>query len=180
MQDKKKHFSNIYDQYASRIYRYVFLKVNSHHVAEDLSSDVFVRIWEVIKTDSKIENIQAYIYQTARNMIVNHYRLNSRYKVVSVEEKTDILEDTATAEEKVGITLEMDRVKKALEGLSDDYQNYIIWRYLDELSVPEIAQIMGKSEESVRVGTHRALQSLRKTMQEPSLATKLEAAVEGV
>ena len=55
----------------------------------------------------------------------------------------------------------MEQIRVALLTLKDDYQNYVIWRYLDELSVPEIAQITGKSEPSVRVGVHRALRALK-------------------
>jgi len=59
------------------------------------------------------------------------------------------------------LSLEMDRIQKALATMQDDYQNLIIWRYLDELSMAEIAQITGKTEENVRVGIHRALQALK-------------------
>jgi RNA polymerase sigma-70 factor (ECF subfamily) len=51
-----------------------------------------------------------------------------------------------------------------LTNLKDEYQDVIIYRYLDELSVPEIAKIMGKSEGTIRVLLHRALTALRKEL----------------
>ena len=54
---------------------------------------------------------------------------------------------------------------KILSKLKEDYQNYIIWRYLDELSISEISQIAGKSQQSVRVGVHRALQALKRELE---------------
>ena len=55
----------------------------------------------------------------------------------------------------------MEQIKRALVNLRDEYQNFIIWRYLDEMSISEIAQITEKSEGSVRVGVHRALAALK-------------------
>jgi len=56
---------------------------------------------------------------------------------------------------------DMIEVKKALSQLKDDYQNIIIWHYLDDFSAKEISQILGKSEGSIRVLIHRALKSLK-------------------
>ena len=51
--------------------------------------------------------------------------------------------------------------ERTLNNLKEDYQDVIIYRYLDELSVPEIAKIVQKSEDAVRVSLHRALKSLK-------------------
>lgn len=161
MEEIKQEFEKIYDQYVEKIYRFIYLKVSSQEIAEDLSSEVFVRIWESHEKGRIQSNVQAYIYQVARNVVVDHYREKGRFQVVSVEKHIEVLEGDFDIEEQAGLNMEMERVQKALADLSDDYQNYIIWRYLEELSVPEVAQITGKSEESVRVGTHRALQALK-------------------
>lgn len=161
MHKNKEKFSNIYDQHAPKIYRFIFLKVSSKETAEDLSAEVFSRTWNVYMKKEEIKNIQAYLYQIARNVVADHYREKGKYKAVSIESGLDIPEQGSTLEQQAGISLEMERVAKALKSLSGDYQDFIIWRYLDELSVDEIAQIIGKSKESVRVGVHRALQVLK-------------------
>lgn len=105
--------------------------------------------------------MQAYLYQVARNVVADHYRIG-KITTISVEEEIgDIIDPADFVEEKAFQTLEMERIKKALSALKEDYQNFVILRYIEELSVPEVAQITGKSEESVRVGTHRALQALK-------------------
>ena len=64
--------------------------------------------------------------------------------------------------EKRSIVLsDMEQVRTALVGLKEDYQNVVIWHYLDDLPVPEIAKIMGRPEGTVRVMLHRALKELR-------------------
>lgn len=162
MSDINTYFSEIYDQYVKKIYRFVYLKVSSVQDAEDLSSEVFLRLFKHLQ-DSRpaIENPQAFLYQIARNVIADHYR-GRKVKILSIEKTTIEFEDIGEmTHERAEVSIEMDRIKQAISQLKDDYQNLIIWRYIDELSVPEIAQITGKTEENVRVGVHRALQALK-------------------
>lgn len=161
-----EEFGQIYDQYVKKIYRFIFLKVSSLEIAEDLCSDVFVRTLNHSQ-QSEIENIQAFLYQVARNTIADHYRERMRFQIVSIEEASVIADSGDSAFEQAAISSEMEVVKRTLASLQDDYQNLIIWRYLDELSIPEIAEITGKTEGNVRVGVHRALQELKTKMETP-------------
>ena len=162
MEEINQYFSQIYDQYVKRIYRFIYLKVSLTETAEDLSSEVFLRMYKHIqKNNPSIENPQAFLYQIAKNVVADHYR-GKKVSIVSIEKTTIEIEDISERTREQGeISLEMDRIRQAIAQLQDDYQNLIIWRYVDELTVPEIAQITGKREENVRVGLHRALQSLR-------------------
>lgn len=160
MEELKAKFSKIYDQYIYKIYRFIYLKVNSQDLAEDLTSEVFVEAWEsYVEKEAQIENVQAYIYRIARNVLADHYRKNTPPILPLENQELEDPEDPLS--EQANAILEMERIKKALLNLNDEYQNFIIWRYLDELSIPEIAQITGKTEENVRVGIHRALNALK-------------------
>ena len=64
-------------------------------------------------------------------------------------------------EEMSFIQSDLERVKAALVNINDDYREVIVWYYLDELKVPEIAKILNKSEPTVRVLIHRALHALK-------------------
>jgi RNA polymerase sigma factor (sigma-70 family) len=61
---------------------------------------------------------------------------------------------------------DFNRAKKAMSYLNDDYQNVLIWRYLDSMEVLEIAKLLGRSEEATRVVISRALKQLREKMEE--------------
>ncbi|MEK7542502.1 MAG: sigma-70 family RNA polymerase sigma factor [Patescibacteria group bacterium] len=158
-----EQFGEIYDQYIGKIYRFIILKVESQEVAEDLCSEVFLRVFGEFQKNS-IENIQAFLYQVARYTIADYYRKRASMKVVSIEEAGELVEETSSLFEEVMMSVQIEEVRKALGHLRDEYQNLIIWRYLDELSIQEIAQIMGKTEGSVRVGIHRALGALKSQM----------------
>jgi len=144
IEEIQENFSKIYDQYVTKIYRFIYLKVSSQEVAEDLSSEVFMRTWETYRSESsKIENIQAYLYKVARNIIADHYRTR-KVRIVSVEDNFDLLntpKDHPSRRE------------------TDTY--YITDTDILRTQMTVIAQITGKTEENVRVGIHRALQALK-------------------
>jgi RNA polymerase sigma-70 factor, ECF subfamily len=75
----------LYDRYINQIYRYVYFRLASQMESEDLTEMVFLKTFEVIRQNrTKIDNFKAWIYRTAHNLVVDHYRL--RKKPVSLEE----------------------------------------------------------------------------------------------
>lgn len=171
MEDIQKKFSKIYDQCIEKIYRFVFVKVNSQETAEDITSKVFIRGWEAFKksqnpmtNDQKIENPRAFLYQIARNLIIDHYREKGRTQIVSADCGPQIADPRTNIEEKAIINADLAVVKTALKDLNDDHQNVIIWHYLDDLPIKDVAKLLDRSEEATRVLLHRALNSLREKL----------------
>jgi len=164
MADQRKIFSNIYNQYVGKIYRFIFIKVSSQEIAEDLTSETFLRGWKVFKEREDIENPSAFLYQIARNLIVDHYRDKGKAKIVSAE-YTPVVDPREDLEKKAILGSDIELIRLALANLTDDHQNVIIWRYLDELSIPEIAKILNKPEGTVRVTLHRALKTLKNELE---------------
>ncbi len=161
MSNLKKIFSKIYDQYIDKIYRFIFLKVNSVEVAEDLTSETFLRGWEAFQAKkAEIENPSAFLYQIARNLIVNHYREKSKAQIVSAE-IAPIADPRQNLEEKAILASDLNLIRSALAELKEDYQNVIIWYYLDDLSIKEIAKMLDRTEPAIRVLIHRALKALK-------------------
>lgn len=160
MADYHKKFSKIYDQYIDKIYRFVFLKVSSQEIAQDLCSETFLRGWEAYKDNPNIENPSAFLYRIARNLVIDHYREKGRTQFVSTETVL-ITDPNPGIEEKAVFNSDLDQIKAVLADLKADYQDVIIWHYLDDLSIPETAKMLGRTEETTRVLLHRALKSLR-------------------
>lgn len=161
MANLRKIFSKIYDRYINKIYRFIFFKVNSQEIAQDLTSETFLKTWETYKNGNpEIENIQAYLYKTARNLVIDFYREKGKVQIVSAENPL-IPDPVQNLEEKAMLTSDVNIIKQALTTLKDDYQNVIIWHYLDDLPISEISQMLGRTEEATRVLLSRALQALR-------------------
>lgn len=166
MRDLKKEFEEIYDQYIEKIYRFIFLKVNTQEIAEDLTSEVFLRCWKAYQASSnEIQNIQAFLYQIARNLVIDHYRAKGKAQFVSIDE-TPIIDPSSGIEEKSFISSDLNNIKFALSKINDDYKEVIVWHYVDDLPIVEIAKILNKSEGAVRVMLHRALECLKKEVKE--------------
>lgn len=162
MANQRKIYSEVYDKYVSKIYRFIFLKVKSAEIAEDLTSEVFMRGWQSFKEkQDKIENVQAFLYQIARNLLADHYRQSAKAQLVSVEYAPPLSDAKQDLEEMSFIQSDMERVKAVLANINEDYREVIIWYYLDELKVSEIAKMLDKSEPAVRVLIHRALNALK-------------------
>lgn len=158
---KKEIFTQIYDQYVERIYRFVFLKVNSPEIAEDITSETFLKGWKAFQAPGfKIENTSSFLYQIARNLVTDFYRQKEKFTIVTIENVT-LPDWENTPDQQADLSNEMTLIRTALANLKDDYQDIIIWRYLDELSISEISKILDKSEGAVRTMLHRALQALK-------------------
>ncbi|MDP2641140.1 MAG: RNA polymerase sigma factor [Candidatus Yanofskybacteria bacterium] len=170
MEEPKEYFSKIYDQYVAQIYRFVYLKTGSQDIAEDLAAEVFVRAWESYQAslgpeEATIDNMRAFLYGIARNIVADHYRREKKVRVVSVEETQIEVEYYSDGlEEQVSVRIEVEKIQRVIVDLPQDYQDLIIWRYLEEMSVPEIAELTGKTEDNVRVGLHRGIKMLREKL----------------
>jgi RNA polymerase sigma-70 factor (ECF subfamily) len=167
MGDLKKKFSKIYDQYINKIYRFIFLKVNSREIAQDLTSETFLRAWKAFQKignpESKIRNPPAFLYRVARNLVTDYYRQKARVQIVSAEDNK-IIDPRIDLEEKAVLDSDFESIKRALNGLNEDYQNVLIWRYIDDLSISEIANLLDRTEGATRVLIHRALNVLRQKL----------------
>ncbi|MFC1629773.1 RNA polymerase sigma factor [Patescibacteria group bacterium] len=174
MKNPKEFFSKIYDQYIDKIYRFIFVKTGSQEIAEDLCSETFLRGWKAFEkshkpsfNNKKIENLPAFLYQIARNLVADHYREKSKTQIISTESTSwqgQIIDSKTNLEEEAMLKSDIENIRLALINLKEDYQTVIIYRYLNDISMPEIAKNMDKSEQAVRVTLHRALKALKKEL----------------
>lgn len=166
----EQQFLELYDANVGKIYRYVFFRVGSEEQAQDLTSEVFLKSWQYINNQptvnsKQLKNPRAFFYQIARNLIADFYRQKDRLPI-SLEEIADksIADRAHSPSDLAAVSLDMDSVKKALLRLSDDYREVIIWRYLDELEIKEISEILDKRENNVRTILSRALTELKEIL----------------
>ncbi len=160
----KEAFGELYDVYAPKIYRFVRLKVDSQETAQDLTSEAFLRIWQHIQRQRKIrERFQALLYKITRNLIIDFYR-NKSVREILIEdnlEEFSKIEDNNTSDELIIRQEEMKEVRRAIAQIHPSYQDVIVWHFIDELSISEIAEIVEKNEGTVRVLIHRAVKALK-------------------
>jgi RNA polymerase sigma-70 factor, ECF subfamily len=159
----------LYDRYINQIYRYVYFRLTSQMESEDLTEMVFLKTFEVIRQDrTKIDNFKAWIYRTAHNLIIDHYRL--RKNLVPLEEAVRLHDPKPSPEMEIlngEEHIALQRVIAKLEGVS---QQVITCRFINGLSYEETAQIMRMKPGNVRVIQFRALQKLRELLKKEEVA----------
>jgi|SRR3989344_1243806 len=160
---KREGFTKIYQDYIEKIYRFVYLKVNTRDSAEDITSKVFLKCWEAYK-DTKIDNMNAFLYRTANNAVIDYYRENSKKNIISSEYMASFADMKPSAFDRSAVSAEVERIKLALNEIKKEYQDIIIWHYLEDMTIKEIAELTGKTEGNVRVMAHRGLAALRKIL----------------
>ncbi|MCK5123070.1 MAG: RNA polymerase sigma factor [Candidatus Pacebacteria bacterium] len=171
---KKEAFSEIYDFYVVRIFRFIYLKTSSRETAEDLASEVFLRYWKRIKKGMKDkrlsesianDKIKPFLYKISRNLIIDFYRKKEVLTVeINEEIKEKIKDQGKDILAEISAKQEVEEMMKALHKIKGEYREVIILRYIEELSITEVAEIMGKSGDSVRVLSHRAIKSLKRVV----------------
>jgi RNA polymerase sigma-70 factor, ECF subfamily len=156
-------FLEVYDAYAEKIYRFVYYKVENRETAEDLSQTTFFKVWEYV-SDSRghIENIQAFLYQIARNLVFDHWRGKGKESLPLLEEVFKKIDDTPTLEERIDGYLDWQLARQALQKISENYKEVILMKYLEELSVEEISKVLKKDKNNVYVLIHRATAALKR------------------
>jgi len=155
MQANQRKFSKIYDTYVESIYRFIYIKVNSQEIAQDLTSEVFLRVWKSYQKQN-LKNPRAFLYTTARHIVIDYYRTNKRTISIESIDIEDSAQDIGKKEEASSL------IQQNIRKLKEDYQNVLILRYVDDLSITEISKILDKTKGATRTLLHRALSELRK------------------
>jgi RNA polymerase sigma factor (sigma-70 family) len=155
-----QEFVDLYDQYFDKIYQFVFYRTMHKELAEDLTSQVFMKAWEKFDTyDTSKGSFSAWIYQIARNTIIDNHR--TRKDFVDLESAAEPEVDPRFAEN-IDASNSLSRIRQYLNGFSEEQRSIVIMRVWDELSYKEIADILGKSEASCKMSFSRSMAKIHK------------------
>lgn len=150
----------LYEHYQRGIYRYLFYRVGDMQTAEDLTSEVFLRMIEKLPNYSgRSLTFKAWLFQIARNLSIDHYRRMNIRKDVQLAD--DYPEGGDEPLEMITKDLTSEKLYHALVELPENQRDVIIMRFVVGMPVREVAQSLHKSENSVKGLQRRALMSLR-------------------
>lgn len=163
-------YARLYDRYVVAIYRFVFLKLPTKEIAEDVTSETFLKCWQYVQANHEVRNIRALLYRIARNLVADNYRKID--KTVSLNaavtndpavtssllqgDPSDLDRGRAMVEAKADVSLLLTHLSR----LKEDYHDVLALRLIDGLGFGDIAQILEKTPGHVRVIYHRALKAL--------------------
>lgn len=162
---KEQFFSQIYDDYVDKIYRFVFFKVESELVAQDITSEIFTRLWKQIYLNKEIKNPSAFLYTAAKNMLTDHYRAKAKRPDDLGEAAVLVKDEKQNLVEKAVLASDMEQVKKAMNQLTDEHRQALSLYYIDQSPISDVAKSLGKSAGATRVILSRGMKRLREIME---------------
>jgi RNA polymerase sigma-70 factor (ECF subfamily) len=162
-------FGELYDKYVDQVYRYIAYRVASSQLAEDLTSETFLRALRRISSFTwQGRDVGAWFVTIARNLIADHYK-SGRYRL---ELTTDDVSDSSSAPVQAGPETEVLEAMQnkvlleAVKQLNAEQQECIVLRFLQGLSVSETAQIMNKNDGAIKALQYRAIRTLGRLLPE--------------
>jgi RNA polymerase sigma factor (sigma-70 family) len=153
-------FRMFYERYVSLVYRYIRFRINSDQDAEELTSEVFVKVWNSVQSyEWRGVPIKAWLFRIAHNLIVDKFR-RKRFTLTSLS--TWFSSNGHQEYERIE---EQDVIYRAFETLSYEQQVILYLYFYESYSYEEIAEVLGKTANAVGVAKFRALKRLEKVFQ---------------
>jgi RNA polymerase sigma-70 factor (ECF subfamily) len=154
-------FGQLYDRYVDSVFRYVLFRVGDRTLAEDVTSETFLRAFRRIGSLTyQGRDVGAWFVTIARNLVLDHVK-SSRFRLeVATADPDDANNPQAGPEHQVLAQLTHDELLRCVAQLGDDQRECIVLRFLQGLSVAETAAIMDRNEGAVKALQHRAVRRL--------------------
>jgi RNA polymerase sigma-70 factor (ECF subfamily) len=157
-------FGQLYDVYQPKILTYFRYHLQGRpEQAEDLAADVFVKALDKLATyrDSGVA-FQAWLYRIAHNHLVDHFRGHARRPSVSLDDQFDASDPSADRD--LETTLDQQHLAAAMDALTAEQRQVILYRFMEGRSIADTARRMGKQEDAVKQLQVRGIRSLRQSL----------------
>lgn len=167
----EKMFEKYYFEFRDRIYWYIRKRLNNDEQAEDMTSEVFMKLLEhpEIMEKRKENGVRAWLYTVARNSLIDSYRRKSNnvtkirpdsdnniFEIITAQKDTNLRD--AITDERYQLAL------AAMESCSDEEKEIITLRFQEDMKFQEIAEIIGKEEGAVKMQLYRALDKIKELL----------------
>jgi RNA polymerase sigma-70 factor (ECF subfamily) len=160
-------FGMLYDHYQTSVYRFIYYRVGSVAVAEDLVSETFFRALRGMGSFRwQGKDFGAWLMTIARNLTADHYKAGRTRLEMATEDMTPHDSATDGPESEVLATLTNDALLSALKQLPTEQQECLIMRFLQGLSINETAKVLGRSDGAVKQLQLRGVRNLAKLLPE--------------
>jgi len=164
-QGNRDALEELYLLHFDRIYSYLHMSVGNRHDAEDLTTQVFVKMLESIgKFRWRSAPFSAWLFRIAHNLAMDHFRANKRWQPEEEVPEPDPGERSA-AEEEALESIGRQSMLEMIGKLSHEQQQVLTLKFVFNFSNAEAATILGKTEGAIKSLQHRALASLQRQLE---------------
>lgn len=165
MKDLQQTFLEAYNEHSDALFRFCFFKLNDRELAKDMMQETFTKAWlSASQGGLEINCVKAVLYKIAGNLVIDEYRRRSRRGVspsldVLHEEGFDPSFDDTDSVQNI---IDGKEAIKLISQIREPYGESVFMRYVQDLTLTEIAEITGESENTISVRIHRGISILKK------------------
>jgi RNA polymerase sigma-70 factor (ECF subfamily) len=158
-------FGQLYDHYVTGVFRFIYYRVGSRQLAEDLTSETFVRGLRAIQRFTwQGKDFGAWLTTIARNLVADHFKSSrSRLEVVTETVPEGAMHAASPENEVLGM-ISNEMLFEAVRALPPEQRDCILMRFIQGLSIAQTAAALGRSEGAIKQLQLRAMRSLAKTV----------------
>ena len=160
-------FGQLYDHYVQGVFRFVYYRVGSRPLAEDLTSETFARgLRSIQRFNWQGKDFGAWLTTIARNLVADHFKSSrSRLEVI-----TEVIPESKTTvpspEDDVLALISNELLYQAVNQLPKEQRDCVLMRFIQGLSIAQTAAALGRSEGAVKQLQLRAIRGLSKIVSE--------------
>ena len=162
MVELEQIFTDLYDQNADAVFRLCLFKTSDREVALDLSQDIFTKLWAYLEAGNTADNPRALLYTIARNHIKDYYKKRKTPNATSLH--IESFDDLVSSSDITSDKAEVEEVLMIIQKLPEKHRELIQLRYVEGLSIEEMAIIFSTRPNTLAVKIHRILQKIRETL----------------
>ncbi|MBP3618970.1 MAG: sigma-70 family RNA polymerase sigma factor [Lachnospiraceae bacterium] len=159
-------FEELYNTYFKDVYRYVLRLSGDAHVAEEVTSDTFLKALKAIHKFRGDCEVRVWLCQIAKNCYYSSVKNSGRTENIDTPELMNLVDPEMPVEERIVRKETAMHLQSLLHDLPEPYKEVFMWRTYAELSFKQIGQMFGKTDNWACVTYHRAGTMLRKGLEE--------------
>ncbi len=153
----------LYRRYYQSIYRYFYYRTGDLQTAEDLTADVFLKMVEAIPNyRMEATPFQAWLFQIARNLAIDHFRRCSAHPTDPIHENMDSA--APGVESTLDCHLTSCGLAEAFTKIEDGQRDVLLMRFIEDMPIAEAARVLHKTEDAVKALQRRGLSALRQIL----------------
>jgi RNA polymerase sigma-70 factor (ECF subfamily) len=156
--------AEIYDRYAEPIYGYLYRYLGNADLAQDMTSETFLRFLKVLGTSrAPRDQLRGWLYRVAHNLAMDWFRQQAKGYSLPLDEELAVGSDSPPS--RVEEDQLQQQLREAIRQLTPSQQQVIVLRFGEGLKLGEIGQLLGKSEGSIKLLQYRAIRRLREILE---------------
>jgi RNA polymerase sigma-70 factor (ECF subfamily) len=162
-------YDRLYNLYADRVFRYLYARLGQRELAEDLTADVFVRLLQNlprfrVNMTRPVASFSAFVYRVAGNLLTDQYRKQKHRDHQDIDDQPNLADGRPEPFVHTAASENSRELMDAMRKLGAEQQAVLLYRFGEEFSVNEVAEIMGKTTGAIKALQHRAIANLRRIL----------------